>query len=112
MTRCRRTKNLMALLYLDIDNFKKINDSLGHAVGDDLLRLFAQRLLESVRESDTVARLGGDEFIVILENLTSPETAQGVVDKLMGTLRLPYRTSTTDIESGAIIGSLILAGES
>jgi diguanylate cyclase (GGDEF)-like protein len=104
MTRCRRSKNLMALLYVDIDNFKKINDSLGHAAGDDLLRSFAQRLTQCVRASDTVARLGGDEFTVILENLSSRETAQSVVDKLMAALRRPFRTGDDDIQARASIG--------
>jgi diguanylate cyclase (GGDEF)-like protein len=104
MTRCRRSKNLMALLYVDIDNFKKINDSLGHAAGDDLLRSFARRLLQCVRASDTVARLGGDEFTVILENLSSRETAQSVVDKLMAALRRPFETSANDIQARASIG--------
>ena len=104
MARCRRSKNLMALLYLDIDDFKKINDSMGHAAGDDLLRSFAQRLLQGVRASDTVARLGGDEFTVILENLSSRETAQSVVDKLMAALRRPFRIGDGDIPARASIG--------
>jgi diguanylate cyclase (GGDEF)-like protein len=104
MARCRRSKNLMALLYLDIDDFKKINDSMGHAAGDDLLRSFAQRLLQCVRASDTVARLGGDEFTVILENLSSREVAQSVVDKLMAALRRPFRTGDMDIQARASIG--------
>jgi diguanylate cyclase (GGDEF)-like protein len=104
MARCRRSKNLMALLYLDIDDFKKINDSMGHAAGDDLLRSFAQRLLQCVRASDTVARLGGDEFTVILENLSSREVAQNVVDKLMAALRRPFRTGDMDIQARASIG--------
>jgi diguanylate cyclase (GGDEF)-like protein len=104
MTRCRRSKKLMALLYIDIDNFKKINDSLGHAAGDGLLRSFAQRLSQCVRASDTVARLGGDEFTVILENLTSRETAQSVVEKLMTALRCPFGTGDDAIEARASIG--------
>jgi diguanylate cyclase (GGDEF)-like protein len=104
MARSRRSKNLMALLYLDIDDFKKINDSMGHAAGDDLLRSFARRLLQGVRASDTVARLGGDEFTVILENLSSREAAQSVVDKLMVALRCPFRTGDKDIQAKASIG--------
>jgi diguanylate cyclase (GGDEF)-like protein len=94
----------LALLYIDIDNFKKINDTLGHAAGDDLLRSFAQRLAECVRASDTVARLGGDEFTVILENLSSRGTAQGVIDKVMAALRRPFETAGEDIQARASIG--------
>jgi diguanylate cyclase (GGDEF)-like protein len=104
MTRCRRSKKLMALLYVDIDNFKKINDTLGHAAGDDLLRSFAQRLSQCVRASDTVARLGGDEFTVILENLSSRETAQSVVDKLMAALRRPFGIGGNGVQARASIG--------
>jgi diguanylate cyclase (GGDEF)-like protein len=111
MTRCRRTKQLMALLYIDIDHFKKINDNYGHAAGDDLLRLFAQRLTQCVRASDTVARLGGDEFTVILENLTCRETAQDVVDKLIGALRHPYGTAEENIQARASIGVAYFSGE-
>jgi diguanylate cyclase (GGDEF)-like protein/MYXO-CTERM domain-containing protein len=111
MTRCRRTKKLMALLYLDIDHFKRINDNYGHAAGDDLLRLFSQRLLQCVRASDTVARLGGDEFTVILENLSSPDAAQSVVDKLIGALRHPYGTAEEDIPARASIGISYFCGE-
>ena len=111
MTRSRRSKNLMALLYVDIDNFKKINDCLGHAAGDDLLRSFAQRLSQCVRASDTVARLGGDEFTVVLENLSSREAARSVVDKLMAALRRPFRTGDDDIEARASIGIAYFAGE-
>ena len=95
IARGRRSKNLMALLYLDIDHFKGINDNLGHAAGDDLLRSFGRRLLQCVRASDTAARLGGDEFTIILENLASPEVAQGVIDKLMAALRRPYGVNNT-----------------
>ena len=111
MTRCRRSRKLMGVLYLDIDNFKKINDNLGHAGGDVLLRLFSQRLLQSTRASDTVARLGGDEFTIILEELSCLATAQGVVDKLLDTLRRPYRVAAADIEARASIGIAYYAGE-
>jgi diguanylate cyclase (GGDEF)-like protein/MYXO-CTERM domain-containing protein len=104
MARCRRSNNLMALLYVDIDNFKAINDNLGHAAGDELLRSFAQRLSQCVRASDTVARLGGDEFTVILENLSSRETALSVVDKLMTATRRPFGIGGNDVQARASIG--------
>jgi diguanylate cyclase (GGDEF)-like protein len=109
IVRGRRSKKLMALLYLDIDNFKKINDGLGHAAGDDLLRSFARRLLQCVRASDTAARLGGDEFTIILENLASQEAAQCVIDKLMTALRRPY--GADNIHATASIGIAYFAGE-
>jgi diguanylate cyclase (GGDEF)-like protein len=110
MTRCRRSKNLMALLYLDIDDFKGINDNLGHAAGDEVLRYFAQRLLQCLRASDTVARLGGDEFTVILENISSREIAMSVVNKLMAALRRPYEIGEEEIQSRASIGIAYFTG--
>jgi diguanylate cyclase (GGDEF)-like protein len=111
MMRCRRNNSLMALLFLDVDNFKKINDGLGHAAGDDLLRSFALRLSQCVRASDTVARLGGDEFTVILENLSSRETAQALVDKLQSTLRRPHGMGESAILAKASIGIAYFTGE-
>jgi diguanylate cyclase (GGDEF)-like protein len=111
MARCRRSKKMMALLYVDIDRFKTINDSFGHAAGDAQLRSFAQRLLQCVRASDTVARLGGDEFTVILENLSSRETAQGTVEKLMTALRRPYGTAGDGAMSTASIGVAYFLGD-
>jgi diguanylate cyclase (GGDEF)-like protein len=108
ITRCQRSKKLMALFYLDIDHFKTINDNLGHAAGDDLLRSFARRLLQCVRASDTAARLGGDEFTIILENLASREAAQGFIDKLMAALRRPY--GADDLHATASIGIVYFAG--
>jgi diguanylate cyclase (GGDEF)-like protein len=108
ITRCQRSKKLMVLLYLDIDHFKTINDGLGHATGDDLLRSFARRLLQCVRASDTAARLGGDEFTIILENLASREAAQSVIDKLMTALRRPY--SADNIHATASIGIAYFSG--
>jgi diguanylate cyclase (GGDEF)-like protein/PAS domain S-box-containing protein len=87
MARARRANKLMALIYLDIDHFKKINDSLGHGVGDALLREFACRLKASVRVVDTVARLGGDEFVMILEQLQEPADSIIIVDKIIGNVR-------------------------
>jgi diguanylate cyclase (GGDEF)-like protein/PAS domain S-box-containing protein len=83
MARARRSGRLLALLYLDIDHFKSINDNLGHAMGDSLLSLFSVRLKAHVREIDLVSRLGGDEFTVILEALQSRADAEIVAAKLV-----------------------------
>ena len=80
-----------AVLFLDLDMFKTINDSLGHQAGDELLRLVAKRLNEELRESDTVARLGGDEFTVIVNDLESAQDAEMVADKLLQQLAQPFQ---------------------
>lgn len=85
-----RESSMLALLFVDMDDFKRVNDTLGHAAGDRLLQLTAQRLLASVRASDTVARLGGDEFIIVLEGLTAVEHAQALVQKIESAFALPF----------------------
>ena len=88
MARATRSST-MALLFLDIDHFKNINDTLGHEAGDQLLKVFATRMRECVRQSDTVARLAGDEFTVILEGLRGANDAKALASKLVETLRAP-----------------------
>ncbi|SFK92392.1 PAS domain S-box-containing protein/diguanylate cyclase (GGDEF) domain-containing protein [Lysobacter sp. cf310] len=83
LMRMRRQGFPVALMYLDIDHFKRINDGHGHAAGDQVLRIFARRLLDSVRSTDLVARLGGDEFAVIIEDAAVPEAAEVVARKLI-----------------------------
>ena len=81
----------MALLFLDLDNFKAINDSLGHQCGDLVLQEFARRLLALVRAHDTVARLAGDEFVIILAPLRDPDGAIHVADKIVDAMRNPFQ---------------------
>jgi diguanylate cyclase (GGDEF)-like protein len=83
IARAKRSKNLVGLLYLDLDRFKVVNDSLGHDAGDQLLRLMAKRIQSVARESDMVFRMGGDEFTVILENLSHAEDATRVAQRLI-----------------------------
>jgi diguanylate cyclase (GGDEF)-like protein/PAS domain S-box-containing protein len=106
-----------ALLFIDLDDFKLLNDTLGHDKGDLLLKQIANRLISCVREGDTVARLGGDEFVVLLENLSStlPEAAaqaQVVAVKILSTLGHPYELEGHGHHSTASIGVTLFGGTS
>lgn len=90
LARARREQGQLALLYLDLDKFKDVNDSFGHATGDMLLKLVAERLGQCVRESDTIARVGGDEFVVLLESVQLAEHAWAVAEKILGALNQPF----------------------
>ncbi|MFV0422347.1 diguanylate cyclase domain-containing protein [Oleidesulfovibrio sp.] len=89
MRRCRREGSRFALLFIDLDNFKQVNDNFGHIVGDDLLREVAQRLQNTVRKSDTVARFGGDEFLALLPAVSPGITTQQIVTKIHEELAHP-----------------------
>ena len=108
-----RDKRQFALLYLDLDRFKPVNDSLGHAAGDELLRQVAARIRSQVRESDTVARIGGDEFTLILADVGSREAAEGVAAKVAAALAAPFKVDrhAAEITIGASIGIAIFPGD-
>jgi diguanylate cyclase (GGDEF)-like protein len=93
LARSRRSNTPIAALYVDIDGFKHVNDTFGHATGDELLRIVAQRLRSVVREGDTAARLGGDEFVVLLEGATLDAGAEMVAERMLEVLSLPYDLS-------------------
>ena len=107
-----RTRRQGALLLIDLDNFKTLNDTLGHQVGDQLLQHIAQRLEACVREGDTVARLGGDEFVVILENL-SEDTFEAAAqteylgERILAALKQPLQFATHEQQSTASIGATL-----
>ena len=90
LERAKREGSYLGVLFLDLDRFKNINDTLGHALGDEVLKEVAGRLKDSVRAEDTVARLGGDEFIVLLEGVHKPELTTHIAEKLLRTLARPY----------------------
>ena len=104
MTKARRDSTGTAVMFIDLDNFKLINDSLGHDRGDQLLIAVAARLNESVRAGDTVSRLGGDEFTVILEGINSAADTEEVADRVLASLRKPIKLGTSEIFTGASIG--------
>jgi diguanylate cyclase (GGDEF)-like protein/PAS domain S-box-containing protein len=100
----------VALLYVDLDDFKKVNDSLGHAAGDRLLRRVSDRLLGATRGPDTVARLGGDEFAVLLERVRDDDEARGVAERLGRALAAPFTIDGTEVVVGASVGIARLGG--
>ncbi|MEK6677192.1 MAG: EAL domain-containing protein [Planctomycetota bacterium] len=115
----RRPEHILALLFLDIDNFKVINDSLGHGAGDDLLIEAAQRLVEGLRSLDTVSRtgehttvrLGGDEFVILLDGIQKPSDAALVAERLQERLSLPYKISGREVSVTASVGIVLTQGE-
>jgi diguanylate cyclase (GGDEF)-like protein/PAS domain S-box-containing protein len=100
-----RTERRMAVLYLDLDRFKSVNDTLGHAFGDKLLRAVAARIAANVRESDTVSRIGGDEFVVALGNLCDAEGAATVARKILKALSLPYEIDAKELLITSSLGT-------
>ncbi|MDG1819980.1 MAG: EAL domain-containing protein [Porticoccaceae bacterium] len=108
----RRTDQKAALLFLDLDNFKSLNDTLGHDFGDLLLKQTAQRLKHSLRAEDTVARIGGDEFVIILQNLgeeglDAPAQTEAVANKILAALNQPYSLHDHECFSSASIGATL-----
>ena len=102
----KRSARPFALLYLDLDRFKPVNDALGHAAGDELLQAVAARIRRQVRESDTVARVGGDEFTVILPDIAGREEAETVAGKIIAALAAPFRLGSEkqSVDIGTSIG--------
>jgi diguanylate cyclase (GGDEF)-like protein/PAS domain S-box-containing protein len=99
-----RSRNRVGVMFLDLDRFKTINDSLGHSVGDQLLQLVAERLVAHVRESDTVARFGGDEFIVIAEQITGIEQVSGLAEKIIASIERPFQMDERELFVTTSIG--------
>ncbi|GAA0787237.1 EAL domain-containing protein [Marinobacterium sediminicola] len=106
-----RDEQIIALLFIDLDRFKYVNDSMGHEYGDDLLKQVAQRLNGCVRNTDTVARFGGDEFVILLHNIKSEADASYVANKLIESLSTPFLLAEREIIIGASIGIAMHPGD-
>jgi len=111
ITTARRQHQELAVLFVDVDRFKHINDTHGHAIGDQLLLSVASRLTASVRESDTVSRQGGDEFVVLLSSIAHAEDAAFSANKILTALAVPHPTKGSDLHVTASIGIGVYPGD-
>jgi diguanylate cyclase (GGDEF)-like protein/PAS domain S-box-containing protein len=107
--RAQRTRRPFAVLFIDLDRFKVVNDTLGHDVGDHVLTQVATRLADAVRPGDTVARLGGDEFVVVVEDLLVADTVDLVVERMLTAFAEPFVVDGREFDIGASIGVLVTA---
>ena len=107
ISRAKREKEQLAVIFLDLDRFKQINDSLGHPHGDKLLQLVAKRLSSEIRGDDTLARLGGDEFVLLLEGITKTESVGITAQKLLSAFEAPFDLDNQEIRITASLGIAI-----
>jgi diguanylate cyclase (GGDEF)-like protein/PAS domain S-box-containing protein len=104
LSRLERTPGVVALLFVDLDRFKAVNDTFGHDVGDRLLISVSERLAEMMRDSDTVARLGGDEFVILGEDIDTDEEALALADRVVQTLKEPFQVGGVEVSMPASVG--------
>lgn len=104
ITQARRSKQKLAVMFLDLDRFKVVNDTLGHAMGDRLLQAVTHRLEKCLRRGDTLSRFGGDEFTLLLPSIHSPEDARGIAKKLIQVLKDPFQLGNHEVFVGVSIG--------
>jgi diguanylate cyclase (GGDEF)-like protein len=108
--RSRRYGASVALAYLDIDLFKKINDTHGHAVGDEVLKEFARRLESCVRATDLVARLSGDEFVIIIDELKHAADCRSLAEKIAAAIRIPFHVGGVELQVTTSVGVSLFGG--
>ena len=111
IARAQRSHKACALMYLDVDRFKSINDTHGHGIGDQLLKAFAARLNASVRKTDLVGRLGGDEFVILIEDLASHDDVYLIAQKIIDGMREPFRFGQTTVRATTSVGITIFDGK-
>jgi diguanylate cyclase (GGDEF)-like protein/PAS domain S-box-containing protein len=104
LMRLHRGRGLVAMLFIDLDRFKAVNDNLGHALGDHLLVSVSQRLAEMMRDSDTIARMGGDEFVILAEDLHDDGEALSVAERVLHSLEAPFVVGSTEVSMLASVG--------
>jgi diguanylate cyclase (GGDEF)-like protein/PAS domain S-box-containing protein len=104
LARLHRSHGVVAILFIDLDRFKAVNDNLGHEVGDNLLISISERLAEMMRDSDTVARLGGDEFVILAEDIESDAEALALAERVLHTLEEPFLVSSAEVSMLASVG--------
>ena len=102
--KARRDKSLFALLFIDIDRFKSINDQFGHAAGDEVLKASCNRMMACIRDSDSLGRMGGDEFVVLLEDLRAPEDALEIAKKIQSAIALGVSVGGELIDTTISVG--------
>src|SRR5947209_11280445 len=104
LTRLHRSDGAVALLFIDLDRFKAINDNFGHEIGDQLLVCVSERLAEMMRDSDTVARLGGDEFVILAQDIEGESEALALAERVLAALTQPFRVGSVEVSMPASVG--------
>ncbi|MCW9024582.1 MAG: sensor domain-containing diguanylate cyclase [Gammaproteobacteria bacterium] len=111
ISHARREKNMLALLYMDLDNFKPINDELGHEAGDTVLQVLAKRFIKCLRDSDTISRIGGDEFTVILPRLKNKDEIESIANRIIESVNHPFVFNNKEYTLGISIGISLLSDD-
>jgi diguanylate cyclase (GGDEF)-like protein len=111
ISQARRDNSIIAVMFIDLDGFKQVNDTYGHDAGDEVLRVTATRFHSVLRETDTVARIGGDEFLVILTELHSRDNASLVAEKILHVVSEPVYFDDSEASVGASIGISLFPGD-